>query len=45
MGMVEVDEYTTDRAAASVSVPTSAQAVDSALTKRRRRSALKVQSK
>lgn len=42
---VEVDEYTTDRAAASVSVPASAQAVDGVLTKAAAKVGLEVQSK
>ena len=43
--VVEVDEYTTDRAAASVSVPASAQAVDGVLTKAAAKVGLEVQSK
>lgn len=42
---VSVDEYTTDRAAASVSVPASAQAVDGVLTKAAAKVGLEVQSK
>ena len=43
--VVEVDEYTTGRAAAPVSVPASAQAVDGVLTKAAAKVGLEVQSK
>ena len=42
---VELQEFTTDRAAASISVPASLQATDGALTRAAAKCGLEVQSK